>query len=199
MADFNRVILMGRLTRDPQLKFTPQNLAVCEFGLATGRKFRTASGEEREETCYVDCTLFGKGGEVFQKYMNKGKPCHIEGRLKFDTWEDKNGGGKRTKLSVVVDNFQFLSDGTRGQGQQGSAPAEGEFDGAPAPRSGGYSSGGGGGGGGAGGGASGGGYSSGNAAPASRSNAQSNTPSRPAPANPPYDESAQFKEDDIPF
>lgn len=111
MSDLNKVVLQGRLTRDPQLKYTPSQMAICEFGLAVGRKFKTASGEKREETAFVDCTLFGKGGEVFNQYMAKGKPVLIDGRLKFDSWEDKQSGGKRSKLSVLVENFHFLSDG----------------------------------------------------------------------------------------
>lgn len=114
MADVNKVILIGRLTRDPQLKFLPSQMAICEFSVAVGRKFKTASGEQREETAFIDCTLFGKGGEVFNQYMTKGKQVYLEGRLKLDSWEDKNGGGKRSKLSVVVEEFQFLGD--RGPG-----------------------------------------------------------------------------------
>jgi len=208
MADFNKVILIGRLTRDPQLKFTPQNMAICEFGLATGRKYKTASGEEREESTFVDCTLWGKGGEVFQKYMLKGRMVLLEGRLKFDSWDDKNGGGKRSKLTVVVENFQFLGEGRQGNAQGGApSPDGGEYqaDGPPAPssptpaRAGGYgggSSGGGSSGGNSGGGNSGGGggFGSSAATPPSRP-----APARPAPNNPPYDEGSQFKEDDIPF
>jgi single-strand DNA-binding protein len=195
MADFNKVIIIGRLTRDPQLKFTPQNMAICEFGVATGRKYKTASGEEREESTFVDCTLWGKGGEIFQKYMAKGRQVLLEGRLKFDQWEDKNGGGKRSKLTVVVENFQFLGDG---KGQGGNAPSPTDTtDYSDMPSSGAPSSGG----------ASGGGYSSGGGGSPARSGGyssgnapQSRPASRPAPNNPPYDEgSQQFKEDDIPF
>jgi len=120
MADLNKVMLIGRLTRDPVLKFLPSQMAVCEFGLAMGRKFKTATGEQREETTFVDCTLFSKGGEIFQQYMSKGKQVFIEGRLKLDQWEDKQGGGKRSKLTVVVENFQFLGD----RGAAGGAPAD---------------------------------------------------------------------------
>lgn len=116
MADVNKVILIGRLTRDPVLRYTPSNTAICEFGLAVGRKYKTASGEQREETAFIDCQAWGKGGEIFNQYMSKGKQVYIEGRLKYDTWEDKNGGGKRSKLSVNVDDFQFL--GAPGEGGQ---------------------------------------------------------------------------------
>jgi single-strand DNA-binding protein len=111
MASFNKVLLMGNLTRDPQLKYLPSQSAVVEFGVACNRKFKTAGGDEREEVTFVDVTSFGKQAEVINQYFTKGKAIFIEGRLKYDQWDDKNGGGKRSKLSVVVDNFQFLGDG----------------------------------------------------------------------------------------
>ena len=121
MANLNKVLLMGNLTRDPQLKYLPSQMAIAEFAIATNRKFRTASGEDREEVTFVDITAFGKQAEVINQYMTKGKPIFIEGRLKFDSWEDKNGGGKRSKLTVVVDNFQFIGsrDGATGGGGGG--------------------------------------------------------------------------------
>src|SRR3954465_10401956 len=120
MASFNKVILMGNLTRDPQLKYLPSQMAVVEFGLAMNRKFRTQAGEDREEVTFIDCAAFGKTGELINQYFTKGKPIFIEGRLKYDSWEDKQGGGKRSKLTVVVENFQFIGgrDGG-GQGGQG--------------------------------------------------------------------------------
>ena len=126
MANVNRVILIGNLTRDPQLKYLPSQTAVVEFGLATNRKFKAANGEDREEVCFVDCSAFGKTAEVINQYCQKGRPIFIEGRLKFDSWEDKQGGGKRSKLTVVVESFQFLG-GRDGAG----APAGGGED-APA-------------------------------------------------------------------
>src|SRR5688500_8242346 len=120
MASFNKVLLMGNLTRDPQLKYLPSQTAVAEFGLACNRKFRTANGEDREEVTFVDITAFGKQAEVINQYMTKGKPIFIEGRLKYDTWEDKQGGGKRSKLTVVIENFQFIgSPGGAGGGGGG--------------------------------------------------------------------------------
>src|SRR5436309_3531931 len=118
MASYNKVLLMGNLTRDPQLKYLPSQTAVAEFGVACNRKFRTAQGEDREEVTFVDVTAFGKQAEVINQYMTKGKPIFIEGRLKYDTWEDKNGGGKRHKLTVVIENFQFVGgrDGGGGGG-----------------------------------------------------------------------------------
>lgn len=113
MANFNQVILMGNLTRDPSSKHL-SNTTICEFGVAINRKWKTAQGEDREEVCFVDCTAFGKQAEVIEKYFQKGKPIFLTGRLKYDTWESKDGGGKRSKLSVVVESFQFVggrSDG----------------------------------------------------------------------------------------
>jgi len=116
MASFNKVLLLGNLTRDPQMRYLPSQTPVTEFGLACNRKFKTASGEQREEVTFVDCTAFGRQAEVINQYCTKGKPIFIEGRLKFDSWEDKNGGGKRSKLTVVIENFQLL-------GGRGDAPA----------------------------------------------------------------------------
>src|SRR5881275_1103422 len=122
MSSFNKVILLGNLTRDPQVRQLPGNSVVADFGLACNRKFRTAAGEDREEVAFVDCSAFGKQAEVIQQYCTKGKPLFVEGRLKYDTWDDKNGGGKRSKLSVVVENFQFLGS-PGGQGTEGGRNA----------------------------------------------------------------------------
>jgi single-strand DNA-binding protein len=126
MANVNKVILIGNLTRDPQLKYLPSQMAVVEFGLATNRKFKGANGEEREDVCFVDCSAFGRTAEVINQYCQKGKQLYIEGRLKFDSWEDKQGGGKRSKLSVVIENFQFL--GGREGGGGGSPDSGGGED-----------------------------------------------------------------------
>src|SRR3954463_11936617 len=112
MPSFNKVVLMGNLTRDPQLKHLPNNLVVAEFGLACNRRYRTAAGGDKEEGAFVDCAAFGRQAETIGQYCTKGKPLFVEGRLKYDTWDDKGGGGKRSKLSVVVENFQFI--GTKG-------------------------------------------------------------------------------------
>ena len=127
MASFNQVILMGNLTRDPQLKYLPSQTPVAEFGLACSRKFKGQNGEDREDVVFVDCSAFAKTAELIQQYFTKGKPIFIQGRLKFDSWEDKQGGGKRSKLSVVVENFQFIGgrDGGGGGGGGGGAPQEG--------------------------------------------------------------------------
>ncbi len=108
MPSANMVIIVGNVTRDPQLKYLSNQTAVCEFGLAMNRKFKGANGEEREEVTFVDCVVFGKAAETLNKYVTKGKPLYVQGRLKYDSWESKDGSGKRSKLSVVVDNFQFL-------------------------------------------------------------------------------------------
>lgn len=123
MASFNQVILMGNLTRDPQLRYLPSQTPVAEFGIACNRKFKGQNGEDREEVTFVDCSAFAKTAELIQQYFTKGKPIFIQGRLKYDTWEDKQGGGKRSKLSVVVDNFQFIG-GRDGGGAGGGAPQQ---------------------------------------------------------------------------
>src|SRR6476661_4607510 len=125
MASFNKVILLGNLTRDPQLKYLPSQTAVAEFGIAANRKFRTQQGEDREEVTFVDCTAFGKTGELINQYFTKGKPIFIDGRLKYDSWEDKQGGGKRSKLTVVVENFQFIGGRDGGGGGGGGRDSGG--------------------------------------------------------------------------
>ncbi len=143
MASFNRVTLLGNLTRDPQLKFLPSQTQVCEFGLAMNRKFKLQSGEDREEVTFVDVTAFGRQAEIINQYCTKGKQIFIEGRLKLDTWEDKNGGGKRSKLTVVVENFQLL--GGRDDAAGGRAGGGGDAAGGYGGGGGGYGGGGGGG------------------------------------------------------
>ena len=113
MASYNRIILVGNLTRDPQLSYTPANTAVCKFGIATNHKWKDRDGNAREEVCFVDCTVFGKGGEVFNQYMGKGRSVLVEGRLKLDQWTTPEGD-KRSKHEVVVDNFTFLGGGRGG-------------------------------------------------------------------------------------
>src|SRR3954468_2769654 len=108
MPSFNRVTLIGNLTRDPQIKHLPSNTTVADFGLAMSRRYKTQAGEDREEVCFIDCSAFGKQADVIGQYCRKGKQLFVEGRLKYDTWDDKMGGGRRSKVSVVVENFQFL-------------------------------------------------------------------------------------------
>lgn len=122
MSSFNKVMLMGNLTRDPQVKHLPSNVVVAEFGLATSRRYRSAGGEDRDETTFVDCTAFGRQAEVISQFCRKGKPIFIEGRLKYDSWEDKQSGHGRSKLTVVVENFQFVGgrDEATGPGSAGA-------------------------------------------------------------------------------
>ncbi len=107
MASFNKVILMGNLTRDPDLRSTPSGSAVCELGLAMNRRY-TVNGQEREESCFVDVTVWGKSAENCKRFLEKGSPVMVEGRLQLDQWEDRESGSKRSKLRVVADTVQFL-------------------------------------------------------------------------------------------
>ena len=129
MANYNKVILMGNLTRDPQLSYLPSQTPVCEFGIAVNRRWRGQDGQQREDTCFVDCRLFGKQAETFNQYMSKGRPVLIEGRLELDTWEGQDGQ-KRSKHRVNVQNFQFVGS-ARDSG--GSRQAPQRQAGAPAP------------------------------------------------------------------
>ncbi|MFN4242533.1 MAG: single-stranded DNA-binding protein [Tepidisphaerales bacterium] len=132
MASYNKVLLMGNLTRDPELSYTPSNVPVCKFALAVNRRYRTKSGEDREDTLYVDCTAFERKAELINQYLTKGRPVFVEGQLKMDTWEDKSTGQKRSKLYVIVENFQFLG-GREGPGGTTGAAAFTEDDPAPPP------------------------------------------------------------------
>ena len=107
MPSFNQVILIGNLTRDVELRHTPSNQTVANIGMAMNRQYQTKDGERREEVTFVDCEAWGRQAEVMAQYLSKGRPVMIQGRLKLDTWQDKEGGN-RSKLKVVVENFQFL-------------------------------------------------------------------------------------------
>ena len=121
MASFNKVILAGNLTRDPELRYTPKGTAVARIGMAINRTWKTETGETKEEVTFVDVDAFGRQAEVIAQYMKKGRPLLIEGRLKLDQWEDKNTHQKQSKLKVVLDGFSFL--GTRGEDGGGSGEA----------------------------------------------------------------------------
>lgn len=108
MASYNKILLLGNLTRDPQLSYTPNQTAVVDFGLATNRKWTGQDGSQREDTCFIDCRAFGRPAETINKYLSKGKPVFIEGRLTFDSWTAQDGT-KRSRHRVTVENFQFLS------------------------------------------------------------------------------------------
>ena len=125
MANFNKVLLVGNLTRDPELKHTPSNQAVAQIGLAVNRNFQTKDGEKREETTFVDCEAWGRTAEVMSQYLAKGRPVLVEGRLKLDQWQDKDGNN-RSKLKVVVENFQFVGGRDGGGGAPGGGGGGGE-------------------------------------------------------------------------
>ena len=111
MANFNKVILAGNLTRDPELRYTPKGTAVAKLGMAINRTWKSETGETKEEVTFVDIDAFGKQAEVIGQYFKKGRPILMEGRLKYDTWEDKQTNQKRSKLGVVLEGFQFIDSG----------------------------------------------------------------------------------------
>jgi single-strand DNA-binding protein len=118
MPSFNRVILAGNLTRDPELRYTPKGSAVVSIGLAVNRTWKTETGESKEEVSFIDVEAWGRQAEVIAQYMRKGRPLLVEGRLKQDTWEDKNTHQKQSKLKVVLEGFTFI-DSNRPDGQAG--------------------------------------------------------------------------------
>ena len=118
MASYNKVILMGNLVRDPELGQIPNSgTTVCEFTLAVNRRWKDGKGEQREETLFIDCSAFGKPGQAIGTHLKKGRPIHIEGHLKLDTWEAQDGS-KRSKVRVIVEQFRFV-DGGRSDGEGG--------------------------------------------------------------------------------
>ena len=134
MANVNKVILIGNLTRDPEVRHTPKGTAVGDIALAVNRNFTGDNGEKREETTYIDVTLWGRTAEIAQQYLRKGRPVYVEGRLQMDTWEDKQSGQKRSKLKVVAENLQLL--GPRPEGEV--AASGGNFNGNSRRSEGGY-------------------------------------------------------------
>ena len=118
MASFNKVILLGNLTRDPEVRYTPKGTAVTDLGLAVNRTYTADNGEKREEVTFVDVTFWGRTAEVAGEYLKKGRPVFVEGRLQLDSWEDKTSGQKRTKLKVIGENMQMLGS-PRGVGSGG--------------------------------------------------------------------------------
>lgn len=108
MPNLNKVMLMGNLTRDPELRYLPSNTAVVGFGMAVNRQWRSQEGEQREETTFVDCSAFGRVAELINQYLKKGRPVYVDGRLRYEQWQDKQSGANRSKISIVVENFQFL-------------------------------------------------------------------------------------------
>jgi single-strand DNA-binding protein len=139
MSSYNRVILLANLTREPQIRYTPSGSAVADFGVATNRKWHGQDGQERSEVCFVDCTMFGKRAETIQKFFHKGTPIFIEGRLTFESWQAQDGG-KRSKLKITVENFEFVGTGGQRSGDAQAEPesqedpgAESQGDGEEAP------------------------------------------------------------------
>jgi single-strand DNA-binding protein len=133
MASFNKVILAGNLTRDPELRYTPKGSAVAKIGLAVNRTWKTESGESKEEVTFIDIEAWGRQAEVIAQYMRKGRPLLVEGRLKLDTWEDKNTHQKQSKLKVVLETFSFI-DSKGGDAGPASSTAEAPRRSAPAAK-----------------------------------------------------------------
>ncbi len=134
MASFNKVILLGNLTRDPELRVTASGAPICKFGLAASRAFTTADGTRREEVVFVDIDAFGRPAEVIAKYATKGKPLLVEGRLRFDQWESQTGE-RRNKLTIVLESFQFVGARTETGEEAHAAGGHTYEEHAPAPRS----------------------------------------------------------------
>jgi single-strand DNA-binding protein len=124
MANFNKVILIGNLTRDPELRYTPKGTAIAKIGLAINRTWKTETGEAKEEVTFVDIDAFGRQAETLGQYMKKGRPIMIEGRLKLDTWDDKQTNQKRSRLGVVMETFQFLDFNKSAEGSGAPLPAK---------------------------------------------------------------------------
>ena len=184
MPSFNKVMLIGNLTRDPEMRYTPSNMAICKIGLAVNDSYTKKDGSTDERTLFIDCTAFGKTGEIINQYLSKGRPIFVEGKLRLDQWEDKQSGQKRSKHEVIIDNFQFLG----GRDEAGGGGGGGGGGGYSRGGGGGRSSGGddnpnygGGGGGNRGGGGS------------------RQAERQPEPEAPFGDNDQQFDEDDIPF
>lgn len=130
MADVNLVVLVGRLTRDPEVRYTPSGTAIAQLGLAIGRKYKDQSGQLKEDTTFVDVDVFGRQAETAGQYLAKGRTVLIEGRLQLDQWEDKNSGQKRSKLKVVGNRVQFLGGPGEGGGRSGGGGGGGARSGA---------------------------------------------------------------------
>ena len=126
MANLNKVMVIGNLTRDPEIKYTPKGSAIADVALAINRNYTPDSGEKREETTYVDVVLYGRLAEIAGEYLKKGRPVYIEGRLKLDTWDDKATGQKRSKMRVVGEGLQLL--GGREGGNSGGGAGGGDYD-----------------------------------------------------------------------
>jgi len=136
MANLNKVILAGNLTRDPETRYTPKGTAIAGFGLAINRTWTNEAGEKKEKVCFVDCKAFGKSAEILTQYVKKGNPLLVEGRLELESWEDKESKDKRQKLVVLVEGFQFLNAAPKSGKSKPSeteepVPADAELDDVP--------------------------------------------------------------------
>lgn len=134
MASLNKVFLLGNLTREPDFRGLPSGQSVCTLGLAVNRRFMNSNGQEQEESCFVDVSVWGKAAQNCRQYLSKGSQVMVEGRLRWESWEDRNGGGRRSRLSVVAENVQFMSRRSRednnGDNNGGySAPGQDSFSG----------------------------------------------------------------------
>ena len=137
MPNYNKVMLMGRLTRDPEVRFLANGTSVTNIGLAVNRNWRNQDGQTQEEVTFVDVTAFGKRGEAVGQYLKKGRPIFIEGHLRMDQWDDKQTGQKRSKMGVTLENFQFLDSRGEGGGNAGGGSGGNFSDGGAAPAAGG--------------------------------------------------------------
>ena len=124
MANFNKVMLMGNLTRDPEVRYTPKGTALATIGLAVNRNWTNEAGEKKEEVTFVDVEVWGRQAETIGQYLSKGRPIFVEGRLKLDQWDDKESGQKRSKLKVVCENFQFIGAPKGGAEVSDQPPAQ---------------------------------------------------------------------------
>lgn len=127
MPNYSKTIMIGHLTRDPQLSFLQSQTAVCEFGLAVTHKYKKQDGSQSEDTCFIDCKMFSKRAEVVSKYFKKGDPIFIEGRLTLDQWNAQDGS-KRSKHRLIVENFEFIGKGGKQESQQPDQPDYGDSD-----------------------------------------------------------------------
>ncbi|MCE9542492.1 MAG: single-stranded DNA-binding protein [Verrucomicrobia bacterium] len=131
MANLNKVMIIGNVTRDPEIKYTPKGSAVTDLGIAVNRVYTPEGGEKREETTFVDVTLWGRQAEIAGEYCKKGRSVYIEGRLQLDSWEDKTSGQKRSKLRVVGESFQLLGPRPGGGGGGNSGGGDEEYSDRP--------------------------------------------------------------------
>ena len=129
MPNLNKVMLIGNLTRDPEIKYTPKGTAIAAFGLAVNRNYTTESGEKREEVTFIDLEAYARLAEIIGEYCKKGRPIFVEGRLKLDTWDDRQSGQKRSKMKVIVETMQLLGGREGGPGGGGGGEYEGGHSG----------------------------------------------------------------------